>query len=63
MPGSMLRYTLGKTMIKYEALDELFNSVCIEPDQVVVHIDAWHVFNRFFRPQELVFFTSAPECI
>lgn len=61
MPGSVLRYTLGKTMIKYEALDELFNGVRIEPDQVVVHIDAWHVFNRFFRQQELVFFTSAPE--
>ena len=61
MKGSMLKYLLGKTMIKYETLDTLFTNVYIKPDQVVFHIDAWHVFKRFFRKKEASFFTTVPE--
>lgn len=61
MNESMIKYLVGSTMIKYEQLDELFKDIQIANDQVVIHLDAWHIFKRFFRDDITHFFTTVPE--
>ena len=61
MNGSLVKYLIGSTMVKYETMDEMFKNVNIKPDQVVFHLDAWHIFKRFFRNKSASFFTTVPE--
>lgn len=63
MADSMLKYIVGSTMLKYEILDDLFKDIVIEPDEVVIHLDMWHIFKRFFRNYNSSFFTTVPEQI
>lgn len=63
MNDSLVKYLIGVNMIKYEHLDKLFKDIHIQEDEVVLHLDIWHVFRRFFRDQNAHFFTTVPEDI